>query len=105
MVRTENGGAALPRLISALVSTFKPAAAATSANGVPAFSLSSISAALARSTFATWSSRQRVLDLVLDLVERPVALGRDAGHFVPDVAALDLQRIVFDADLGARTPR
>ena len=60
MVRAENGGTALPRLISALVSTFRSAAAATSANGVPALSLSSISAALARSTFATWSLRQRV---------------------------------------------
>ena len=100
MVRTESGGSALPRLMSALVSTFKPAAFATSANGVPALSLSSISAALARSRFATWSLRQRVSMLVLDLVERPVALRRDARHLVPDIAALDLQRIVFDADLG-----
>ena len=60
MVRTESGGSALPRLTSAVVSIFKPAVFATSANAVPALSLSSISAALARSRFATWSLRQRV---------------------------------------------
>ena len=45
------------------------------------------------------------LDLLLDLVERPLARGRDAGDLVPDVAALDLQRIAVDADVGRERGR
>jgi hypothetical protein len=40
------------------------------------------------------------LNLVLDLVERAVALRRDACHFIPDVATVDLQRIVVGADVS-----
>ena len=80
-------GAVPARLMPGRHSTFSLSAAMTSANAVPALSLSSISAALVFSRAATSSSRQRALDLVLDLVERAVARRRDRVDVVPDIAA------------------
>ena len=40
------------------------------------------------------------LDLVLDLVEIAFARRRDAEHVVPDIAAVELDRIVVDADVA-----
>ncbi len=40
------------------------------------------------------------LDLALHLVESALARRRDAGDVVPDIAAVGLERIVVDADVG-----
>ena len=55
---------------------------------------------MAFSRDAISSSRQRASTCALDLVERSIPRRRDAGHFVPDVAAVGLDRIVVDADIG-----
>ena len=59
-----------------------------------------MSAALALSRDATSSSRQCCLDLAFYLVEIALARRRNAGHVVPDIAAIGLERIVVDADVG-----
>src|SRR4029077_11211535 len=41
------------------------------------------------------------LDLVADLVEVALARGRDAEHVIPDIAAIELDRLVVDADIAA----
>src|SRR5262249_36409758 len=39
-------------------------------------------------------------DLFLDLVQRAIARGRNPGDVVPDIAAVDLEQIVVDTDIG-----
>ena len=41
-------------------------------------------------------------DLILDFIERAVARRRDRGDVVPDIAAVGVDRIVVDADVGRK---
>ena len=100
MVRTESGGNALPRLTSALRLDLQARGLRDFGERRAGLELVEHFGRLGAQNVGDLVVPPARFELVFDLVERPFPLGRNARHFVPDIAAGDLQRIVLDADLG-----